>query len=50
MFAPDPVRVEEFPGHTEAGDAETETTGLEFTVTVTVVDPVQPNAFVPVTV
>jgi len=38
-----------FPGQTEAGDADAVTVGSGLTVTVTVVDPVQPSALVPVT-
>jgi len=44
-----PVSVELSPRQIVEGEAVTETDAFEFTVTVTVVDPVHPSAVVPVT-
>ena len=44
------VNIELFPGHTDAGFAEMAIFGNGFTVTVALVVPVHPTAFVPVTV
>ena len=49
VVAPDAVNIELLPGQTEVGDAVAVTFKAEFTVTVTVVLPVQPFVF-PVTV
>ena len=50
MVAPVAVSVDDPPGHTEAGDAAAVTTGIGFTVIVTVAVLTHPAAEVPVTV
>ena len=49
MLAPPAVSVELAPAHTDVGEADAVTVGIELTVTVTDVVFVQPAALVPVT-